>query len=105
MSAGSQQVDATLVQLKIIGHETVDHTTRVASASEEQLASMEEITTASASLTSLTQELVELIQRLEPDVEELKYDTSFRPLCTSAWRWPSYFGLQLMKCASISHDI
>ncbi|WP_458123283.1 hypothetical protein [Paenibacillus sp. Z3-2] len=51
------------MQLKNIGHETANHPTRVASASEEQLASMEEITAASASLTSLTQELLELIQR------------------------------------------
>ncbi|PQP80424.1 hypothetical protein C0Q44_26925 [Paenibacillus sp. PCH8] len=63
MSAGSQQVDATLMQLKNIGHETADHATRMASASEEQLASMEEITAASASLANLTQELLELIQR------------------------------------------
>ncbi|WJM06595.1 methyl-accepting chemotaxis protein [Paenibacillus sp. PK1-4R] len=65
MSAGSQQVDATLAQLKTIGHETADHATRVASASEEQLASMEEITAASASLANLTQELLELIQRFK----------------------------------------
>ncbi|WP_440110855.1 methyl-accepting chemotaxis protein [Paenibacillus sp. QZ-Y1] len=65
MSAGSQQVDATLEQLKTIGHETADHAISVAAASEEQLASMEEITAASAALAKLTQELLELIQRFK----------------------------------------
>ncbi|WP_434750333.1 methyl-accepting chemotaxis protein [Paenibacillus amylolyticus] len=63
MSGESQQVDSSLEQLKTIGHETANHASQVASASEKQLASMEEITAASASLAHLTQELLELIQR------------------------------------------
>lgn len=63
MSGESQQVDSSLEQLKTIGLETAAHASEVASASEKQLASMEEITAASASLAHLTQELLELIQR------------------------------------------
>ncbi|PYE45584.1 methyl-accepting chemotaxis protein [Paenibacillus barcinonensis] len=63
MSGESHQVDSSLEQLKLIGHETADHASQVASASEKQLASMEEITAASAALAHLTQELLELIQR------------------------------------------
>ncbi|WP_342551955.1 methyl-accepting chemotaxis protein [Paenibacillus sp. FSL R7-0652] len=63
ISDDSQQVDSSLEQLKTIGHETALHAGEVASASEKQLASMEEITAASASLAHLTQELLELIQQ------------------------------------------
>lgn len=63
MSGESQEIDSSLEQLKAIGHETADHASQVASSSEKQLASMEEITAASAALAHLTQELLELIQR------------------------------------------
>ncbi|MGQ8874018.1 hypothetical protein [Paenibacillus sp. TSA_86.1] len=63
MSGESRQVDSSLEQLKTIGHETANHASQVASASEKQLASMEEVTTAPASLAHLTQELLELIHR------------------------------------------
>jgi methyl-accepting chemotaxis protein len=65
LSAGSEQVAASVEEMARVSQETAAHSQNVASITEEQLASMEEIGSAAASLEQMVEELQALIQRFK----------------------------------------
>ncbi|WP_025680376.1 methyl-accepting chemotaxis protein [Paenibacillus massiliensis] len=67
LMAGSQQIHATVDQLALIAKDTSGHAQTVAAASEEQLASMQQVASSSAALSHLAQELQQLTARFKVD--------------------------------------
>lgn len=67
LMAGSQQIHATVDQLALIAKDTSGHAQTVATASEEQLASMQQVASSSADLSHLAQELQQLTARFKVD--------------------------------------
>jgi methyl-accepting chemotaxis protein len=65
MSAGSQQVAASIHEMAMVAKQTSDRTQEVASGSEQQLASMEEVNSASMSLTKIAEELQAIIAKFK----------------------------------------
>jgi len=65
MNAGSEQVGASIEELRRLAGEAADNSQNVASASQEQLASMEEIASSSAALSNMVQELLERLSRFK----------------------------------------
>jgi len=65
MSASLQQVNAAIDEIASLAKNSSNHTTEIAAASEEQLATMNDITSSSASLAKMAEELQLLINRFK----------------------------------------
>ncbi|WP_158302007.1 methyl-accepting chemotaxis protein [Paenibacillus mesophilus] len=65
MSASTQQVAASLQNMKSIANVAFSNTESVAASSEEQLATMEEISSAVDALTKMSQDLFDITQRFK----------------------------------------
>ncbi|WP_172252685.1 methyl-accepting chemotaxis protein [Saccharibacillus deserti] len=65
MSAGSQQISATMEDLARISGQASDATQNVAAASEQQQAAMEEVSYSAKSLSSMVQELQNLLDQFK----------------------------------------
>ncbi|MGO4269766.1 hypothetical protein AB4Z22_07980, partial [Paenibacillus sp. TAF58] len=69
MSASSEQVTASVLEMTHISKKSYGHTQNVAETSIGQLASMQEITASSNSLTEVAQELQQVISMFKIDKE------------------------------------
>ncbi|NGZ75591.1 methyl-accepting chemotaxis protein [Saccharibacillus alkalitolerans] len=65
MSAGSQQISATMEELARISGDASDATQNVAAANEQQQAAMEEVSFSAKSLSTMVQELQELLEQFK----------------------------------------
>ncbi|MFK2825516.1 methyl-accepting chemotaxis protein [Bacillus sp. B190/17] len=65
ISASTQEVSATVTNITAISKESLGHTRKVATAAEEQLASMEEILASASSLSMLAMELQKQVNRFK----------------------------------------
>ncbi|OAB33328.1 hypothetical protein PMSM_15075 [Paenibacillus macquariensis subsp. macquariensis] len=65
MSASTQQVTASLFNMKDVAYLAYSNSESAAAASEEQLATMEEISSAVGALSQMAQELLEVTQRFK----------------------------------------
>jgi len=65
MSASTQQVTASLFNMKDVAYLAYSNSESAAAASEEQLATMEEISSAVGALSQMAQELLEITQRFK----------------------------------------
>jgi methyl-accepting chemotaxis protein len=65
MSAGAQEVSATVTGITTISRETSMHSQSVAASTEEQLASMEEITASANALSKMAMNLQELMSKFK----------------------------------------
>jgi methyl-accepting chemotaxis protein len=61
--AGSKQVSAEVASMNLVSKEAAEGTKQIAAATEEQLASMEEITSSSVSLAKMAEELRDIISK------------------------------------------
>ena len=65
MSAGVEQVNASVAEVNHIIKTTADSTAKIASGSEEQLASIQEISAASASLAKMSEDLNDIVKQFK----------------------------------------